>query len=99
MTDFRPKVTKSSGKDRRPNPAVETAFAWATKFRPRLWLAMALAVAGFTFGTPHLLVTYHCYGKCRSDYVAYACDYIGIGGWRENERPVRERCPVLRLLR
>lgn len=98
MTDFRPKVTKAPGKGKQQSAVLTYAFAWATKFRPRLWLVMGLAIADFTFGTPHLLVTYHCYGKCRSDRVAYACDYLGIGGWRENERPVRDRCPVIRLL-
>lgn len=97
MTDFKVKVTKAPGNAGRKEAGADVAVAWATKFRPRLWLAAGLVLAGLVFGTPHLLVTYDCYGPCRPDR-ASSCNYFGLGGWKANVRPIKDGCPIIRLL-
>lgn len=63
---------------------------------PRLVAAAGLVIAALVFGTPHLLVTYHCMGSC-ARVRAYSCDYLGIQGWRYDQQP-RRGCAIVRLL-
>lgn len=98
MADLKVKVTKAPSGDKRKDAHIDAFVGELTKFRPRLWIGAGLVFTALVFGTPHLLVTYHCYGSCNPGR-AYACDYLGIGGWRASAQPVQDSCPIIRLLR
>jgi len=64
---------------------------------PRLVVAAGLVLTALVFGTPHLLVTYQCMGGCTRAR-AYSCDYLGIQGWRNNQRPMQGGCRLIRII-
>lgn len=77
------------------------AFAdWLdSKLGVRFWSVTAVVVASLIFGTPHLLITYHCLGRCGSHTVETRCEYFGIRGWQvAPPDPEGQRCPRVRLL-
>lgn len=83
--------------ERKRRPASRPLVSQLLVFRPRLFAAAGIAVAVLLFGTPHLLVTYECIGRCTSSR-ARSCDYLGVHGWRNGVKPVRDRCTIIRLL-
>lgn len=78
-------------KRRRDKPDWEvTGEAWAewldTRLRWRTWFILGFVVLVVTAGTPHMLVTYRCYGQCGYPNTReFDCDYLGIWGWRKAE--------------
>ena len=65
--------------------------------RPGIVVSAVLCAGVLVFGTPHLLVTYHCSGRCSMQH-AYACNYYGIQGWRYVRHYDRRGCAMVRLL-
>ncbi|CAH1666171.1 conserved hypothetical protein [Hyphomicrobiales bacterium] len=99
MPDYEVKVEPS--KDSKEKPAwvrqsEDTAIWLDERLGMRFWTLAAIIVAGFVFGTPHLLISYHCIGPCGTGR-AFSCDYLGIGGWRAGIPARQGRCSMIRL--
>lgn len=66
----------------------------------RFWALVAVVLVSVFAGTPHILVTYQCYGSCsRQNAVEFDCDYFGIWGWTKAEPDeATRRCARFLLL-
>lgn len=63
----------------------------------RFWMLAGLLFVSLFAGTPHILVTYQCYGRCGDNATELNCQYLGIRGWKAAD-PERDKCPRLRLM-
>lgn len=98
MRKFDVKVKRRS-RPPRIDPGLLAALKLLDKIPLAVWAIVAVVVAGMVWGTPHVLVTYHCYGSCHSPRAnVFACDYLGIQGWRAGLLPVDGGCRIVRLL-
>lgn len=91
MPEFEVKV------ERRRKPSPRWPGVQKILTRPGIVVSGALCAAVLVFGTPHLLVQYHCSGRCSMQH-AYACNYYGIQGWRYVRHYDRRGCSMVRLL-
>ena len=66
----------------------------------RFWAVVSIVLVSLVVGTPHMLVTYMCYGRCgHPSTVEYGCNYIGIRGWKTAEPDEGTRkCPRFLLM-
>jgi hypothetical protein len=78
---------------------VEPYIDWLdSKLRWRTWFIIGFVVLVAVAGTPHILVTYKCYGNCRHQHAQeFDCNYLGIWGWQTAE-PDRQTRKCARFL-
>lgn len=94
MSKFDVKVKSAP---RKPKPS------WLGRIVPGLlhrvpvegWVIAGLAAAVLVFGTPYLLISYRCDGRC-GRAPEYGCAYWGVQGGRYGG-PQDGRCPRIRL--
>ena len=51
----------------------------------RFWSLVGLLLVSIFVGTPHILVTYQCYGRCGQAATEFNCQYFGVWGWRTGQ--------------
>lgn len=102
MTDHRDyEVQVESAKQERAVPDWErkslAAADWLdARLGIRFWMLTGLVIASFVVGTPHILVQYHCYGRCGDTATEFDCQYFGIRGWKAADAE-QGKCPRFRL--
>lgn len=70
---------------------------WLIKPRRPIWVLGALAFVVVVYGTPHVLVTYNCYGVGTPGQRCSKCRYFGVQGMRGYLGPNWD-CPVIVML-
>ncbi len=99
MSKFDVKVKKAGGGGRKPDPFWPLIAKLLKAMPLQGWAVIALVIGVLTFGTPHLLISYSCYGYCNKFSQQFDCAYFGVLGMRRNLQPQQYgRCSAIRLL-
>lgn len=99
MRKFDVKVKKAGGGKPQPDPFWSLIAGLLKAIPPRGWLVIVCISGVLTVGTPHLLISYSCYGRCNKFSQQYDCAYLGVQGMRRNVQPKHQgRCAAIRLL-
>ncbi len=97
---FDVKVKKTGGGGpQQPDPFWALIVSVLKAIPPKGWLVVVLVLGVLTAGTPHLLISYTCHGRCNKFSQHYDCAYLGVQGMRRNVQPEHQgRCSAIRLL-
>lgn len=95
MPRFKVEIRKTT-----KNQPLQNGLRFVRSLLPRipfgLWVVGALAGVVLLFGTPHLIVTYECYGSCMGQARHADCHYFGVQGWRR-DLPFQGQCRWIRF--
>ena len=92
------KVKKAGGGGPQPDPFWPLIAGLLKAIPPKGWLVIALVMGVLTFGTPHLLISYSCHGRCNKFSQQYDCAYFGVQGMRRNVPPHQGKCSPIKFL-
>jgi hypothetical protein len=98
MRKFDVKVKKSNGGGPQPDPFWSAVAALLKAIPSQGWAVIAIVVGVLTVGTPHLLISYSCSGKCNKFSQQHDCAYLGVQGMRRNVPPHQGKCSAITFL-
>ena len=99
MSKFDVKVKKAGGGGpQQPDPFWPLILKWLKGISPQGWMVIAVIACVLTVGTPHLLISYSCSGKCNKFSQQYDCAYFGVQGMRRNVPPHQGKCSPIKFL-
>lgn len=96
MRRFDVKVTRGDGSKRRFR--LLPLILWPLRQMDlTAWVIVIVGVLIVSHGTPHLLISYSCYGRCGAAANHTSCGYFGVQGMRW-VHPDQNRCSPVSIL-